>query len=185
MNTKPNNLASNDKLYFRIVITLSVVVFLAVVVLNRKWLPRPAEIPSFIFVLPKLNAIINGTCSILLLISLYFIRQKNIQAHKSVNILTFALSSLFLVSYVTFHYFANETIFPTDNPLRPVYLVILISHIILAALVLPLVLLSFYHGLLLNVERHKKLVRWTFPIWLYVTVTGVIVYLMISPYYAF
>lgn len=183
--TSKSNLATNDKTYFRIVMTLSVVVFLAVVVLNRKWLPRPDDIPSFVFFLPKLNALINGTCSVLLLISLYFIKQKNIAAHKTVNIITFALSSLFLVSYVLFHYFADETIFPQDNPMRPLYLVILISHIILAALVLPLVLLSFYHGLLLNVERHKKLVRWTFPIWLYVTVTGVVVYLMISPYYAF
>lgn len=185
MNTANNKLAQNDKLYFRIVMTLSVIVFLAVVVLNRKWLPRPEVIPSFVQYLPGLNATINGSCSILLLISLYFIRRKNIAAHKTTNIITFALSSLFLVSYVTYHYFGNETIFPTDNPLRPVYLTILITHIILAALVLPLVLLSFYHGLLLNVERHKKLVRWTYPIWLYVTVTGVVVYLMISPYYTF
>lgn len=185
MNTNNNSLAANDKLYFRIVMTLSVVVFLAVVILNRKWLPRPEVIPSFVFVLPTLNAIINGTCSVLLLVSLYFIKQKNIAAHKNTNIVTFALSSLFLVSYVTFHYFANETTFPINNPLRPVYLTILVSHIILAALVLPLVLLSFYHGLQMNVERHKKLVRWTFPIWLYVTVTGVVVYLMISPYYQF
>jgi putative membrane protein len=185
MNTTTNSLATNDKLYFRIVMTLSVVVFLAVIVLNRKWLPRPEEIPSFVFFLPKLNAMINATCSLLLLLSLYFIKQKNIAAHKTTNIITFALSSIFLVSYVMFHYFANETIFPLDNPTRPIYLTILISHIILAALVLPLVLLSFYHGLLLNVERHKKLVRWTFPIWLYVTVTGVVVYIMISPYYQF
>lgn len=184
MNTA-NKLAANDKLYFRIVITLSIVVFLAVLVLNRKWLPRPDVMPAFVVFLPGLNAIINGTCSALLLVSLYFIKQRNIAAHKTTNIITFALSSVFLVSYVTYHYFANETIFPTDNPLRPVYLTILISHIILAASVLPLVLLSFYHGLLMNVERHKKLVRWTYPIWLYVTVTGVIVYLMISPYYSF
>ena len=178
-------LASNDQLYFRIVMTLSVVVFLAVVVLNRKWLPRPDVMPSFVTVLPALNGLINATCSALLLLSLYFIKQKNIAAHKTTNIITFALSSVFLVSYVLYHYFADETIFPLDNPLRPVYLTILISHIILAALVLPLVLLSFYHGLQMNVERHKKLVRFTFPIWLYVTVTGVVVYLMISPYYPF
>lgn len=185
MSTAPNKLAANDKLYFKIVMTLSAVVFLTVVVLNRKWLPRPDVMPSFVEFLPGLNALINGTCCVLLLISLYFIRQKNIAAHKTTNIITFVLSSLFLVSYVTYHYFANETIFPVENPLRPVYLTILISHIILAALVLPLVLFSFYHGLLMNVERHKKLVRWTYPIWLYVTVTGVIVYLMISPYYQF
>lgn len=181
----PSKLAANDKLYFRIVMTLSITVFLAVVVLNRKWLPRPDVMPEFVTLLPGLNGIINATCSVLLLVSLYFIKQKNIAAHKTTNIITFVLSSIFLVSYVLYHYFADETVFPIDNPLRPVYLTILISHIILAALVLPLVLLSFYHGLLMNVERHKKLVRFTFPIWLYVTVTGVIVYLMISPYYPF
>lgn len=180
-----SKLAETDKLYFRIVMVLSITVFLAVVVLNRKWLPRPEVMPEFVTLLPGLNAIINGTCSVLLLVSLYFIKQKNIVAHKTTNIITFALSSIFLVSYVLYHYFADETIFPIDNPLRPVYLLILVSHIVLAALVLPLVLLSFYHGLLMNVERHKKLVRFTFPIWLYVTVTGVIVYLMISPYYPF
>jgi putative membrane protein len=185
MNTSTNQLANNDKLYFRIVMALSIVVFLAVVVLNRKWLPRPEIMPDFVQYLPKLNAIINGTCSVLLLISLYFIKQKNIAAHKTTNIVTFVLSSMFLVSYVMYHYFANETIFPLENGLRPVYLTILISHIILAALVLPLVLLSFYHGLLMNVQKHKKLVRWAFPIWLYVTVTGVVVYIMISPYYPF
>jgi putative membrane protein len=184
-NTTPKTLGTNDKLYFRIVLGVSVFVFLVVVILNRKWLPRPAEIPSFVYVLPKLNAIINGTCSVLLLVSLYFIRQKNITAHKNTNIITFFLSSLFLVSYILFHYFANETVFPLDNPIRPYYLVILVTHIILAALVLPLILLSFYQGLMMNVEKHRKLVRWAFPIWLYVTVTGVIVYLMISPYYQF
>lgn len=182
---KKQQLDSNDRLYFRIVMTLSVVVFLAVVVLNRKWLPRPDVMPSFVTVLPALNGFINATCSLLLLLSLYFIKQKNIAAHKTTNIITFGLSSVFLVSYVLYHYFADETIFPLDNPLRPVYLTILITHIILAVTVLPLVLLSFYYGLRMNVERHKKLVRFTYPIWLYVTVTGVVVYLMISPYYPF
>jgi putative membrane protein len=183
MSTTQNKLAANDKLYFRIVMGVSIFVFLVVVILNRKWIPRPDVPPSFIYMLPKLNAMINGTCSVLLLISLYFIRNRKITAHKNTNILTFILSSLFLVSYITYHYFANETSFPLDNPIRPVYLTILVSHIILAALVLPLILLSFYQGLLMNVEKHKKLVRWAYPIWLYVTVTGVVVYLMISPYY--
>jgi putative membrane protein len=183
MNTASNAANATDKLYFRIVMTLSVVVFLAVIVLNRKWLPRPEEIPGFVTFLPKLNAIINGTCSVLLILSLAAIKRKNIILHKQLNITTFVLSSMFLGSYVLFHFFADETRFPADNPLRPVYLTILISHIILAAVVLPLVLLSFYYGIQMRVEQHRKLVRWTFPIWLYVTVTGVIVYLMISPYY--
>jgi putative membrane protein len=178
--TSPNN---KDTFIFRLVLVISVIVFIAVIVLNKKILPRPEPVPAFAYMLPTLNAFINGTCTLLLLTSYYFIRRKKIAVHKTINIITFMLSSLFLVSYVTYHYLAEETIFPHDNPLRPFYLIILISHIILAALVLPLVLLSFYHGLQMNVARHKKLVRWTFPIWLYVTITGVIVYLMISPYY--
>lgn len=187
MNIEQNssNTVAQDKLYFRIVMTLSVVVALLVVILNRKLIPRPDLTPDFIYFLPKLNAIINGTCSVLLLMSLYFIRQKNIQAHKSTNIVTFILSSIFLVSYVLFHYFVDDTTFPSDNPLKPLYLSILIPHIILAALVLPLILLSFYHGLKMNVQKHKKLVRFAYPIWLFVTVSGVVVYLMIAPYYRF
>jgi len=175
----------NDKLVFRIVMALSIVVFVAVIVLNKKILPVPEVIPSFVYKLPKLNALINGTCSLLLLLSLYFIKQKNIEIHKKLNIITFCLSAVFLLSYITYHWMAKETTFPADNSLRPVYLIILISHIILAALVLPLILLSFHKGFQNQVEKHKKLVRFAFPIWLYVTVTGVVVYLMISPYYLY
>lgn len=176
---------NNDKLIFRLVMILSVVIFAAVVVLNRKILPVPEIIPDFVFKLPKLNAMINGTCSVLLLLSLYMIKQKNIAVHKKLNLITFCLSAVFLVSYVTYHWMMPETVFPEGNSLRPLYLVILVSHIVLAALVLPLILLSFHKGLQNQVEKHKKLVRWAFPIWLYVTITGVIVYLMISPYYPF
>jgi len=189
----------SDKFIFRLIIGISIFVFLVVVILNRKIIPVTIEIPSFVYFLPKLNAIINGTCSVLLLISLYFIKNKNITAHKRTNIITFMLSSLFLVSYIMFHYFAPETKFGDLNHdgilslqeltasgnLRYVYYVILITHIVLAAGVLPLILLSFFRGLKMQVQRHKKLVRWTFPIWLYVTVTGVVVYMMISPYYNF
>jgi putative membrane protein len=175
----------SDKLIFRIVMAISVIVLVAVIILNKKILPVPEVIPSFVYKLPKLNAMINGTCSLLLLLSLYFIRQKNIAVHKKINSITFVLSSVFLISYITYHWLAQETSFPKDNPLRPLYLIILISHIVLAAVVLPLILLSFHKGLQMQVEKHKKLVRWSYPIWLYVTITGVIVYLMISPYYIF
>lgn len=189
----------SDKLIFRSIIGVSVFVFLVVVILNRKIIPVTIATPDFVYFLPKLNAIINATCTVLLLISLYFIKQKNIIAHKRTNILTFVLSSVFLVSYIVYHYFAPEVKFGdldhngilstqeilTSGNLRYIYYVILVSHIILAALVLPLILLSFYRGLQMQVERHKKLVRWSFPVWLYVTFTGVVVYLMISPYYNF
>jgi len=182
----------SDKLVFRIVMGVSIFVFIAVIILNKKILPVPEVIPDFVFKLPKLNAMINGTCSLLLLLSLYMIKQKNIAVHKKLNIITFCLSAVFLVSYITYHWLAQETMFPAGNSLRPVYLVILISHIVLAGLVLPLILLSFYYGLKIQqadaaiyIQKHKKLTRWSFPIWLYVTITGVVVYLMISPYYPF
>jgi putative membrane protein len=173
------------KLVFKIISILSIVVFVAVVVLNRKILPRPEVMPSWVMYLPTLNAIINGTCSILLLLSLYFIKQKNIAVHKTLNLTAFVLSACFLISYILYHWMANETSFPEGNSMRTLYLTILVSHIILAALVLPLILLAFYYGLQMNVEKHKKIVRFAYPIWLYVTITGVVVYLMISPYYQF
>ncbi len=176
---------SQDKLVFRLVHGLSIIVFLAVVILNRKSTSRTRYYSCLYIFLPKLNAIINGTCSVLLLISLYQIKRRNIVAHKRLNILTFVLSSLFLVSYILFHYFVKETSYGGEGLIRIVYYVILVTHIILAAAVLPLILLSFYRGLQNDVFRHRRLVRWSYPIWLYVTVTGVIVYLMIAPYYKF
>lgn len=189
----------SDKFIFRFVAGISIVVLLVVILLNRKILPAPTVDPSWLYFFPKLNAILNGSCSVLLVISLYFIRHGQVTWHKRINILAFCLSALFLVSYILFHWLSPETKFgdlngdgrlsPEERGLigktRTIYLVILISHIILAAGVLPLILLSFYRGLQMQVEKHRKLVRWTFPIWFYVTVTGVVVYLMIAPYYSF
>ena len=162
---------------------ISLFVLGAVIILNKKVLPVPSEIPGWVYQLPALNAFLNASCSLLLIVSFVMIRRKNIEAHKKINITTFVLSSLFLVSYILYHWMATETRYPEGNPLRTLYLIILSSHIILAAIVLPLVLLSFHKGLTMQVEKHKKLVRFAFPIWLYVTITGVIVYFMISPFY--
>jgi len=178
---------------------VSIFVLVVVIILNRKLIPVTIPTPGFVFLFPKFNAIINGTCTILLLTSLYFIKQKNIKVHKRINILTFLLSSIFLILYIVYHYFAPEVMYGDTNhngilseeekmlagKLRYVYYVILVSHIILAAIVLPLILLSFQRGLQMQVEKHRKLVRYSFPIWLYVTITGVLVYLLISPYYPF
>jgi len=189
-----------DKFIFRFVAGITIVVVALVIVLNRHLIPGPATPPAFTPYLPLLNAILNGTCSILLLTSLYFIKQGNITVHKRLNILTFCLSSLFLASYVLFHYLMrNDTVYgdidgngllsdgerTAAGSLRTIYLTILVPHIILAAGVLPLILLSFYRGLQMQVQKHKKLVRWAFPIWLFVTISGVVVYLMIKPYYHF
>ena len=189
----------NDKTIFRLIAGVSIFVFLVVIVLNRHLIPGPDQPPSFVPILPKLNAILNATCSLLLLLSLYFIKRKNIALHKKINITAFILSSLFLVSYILFHYLSKETLYgDTDHSgtidanelsvvggMRTFYLILLTSHIILAAAVLPMVLISFHRGLQMQVEKHRKIVRWSFPIWLYVTITGVVVYLMISPYYNF
>ncbi len=186
-----------DKIIFRFIAGISIFVFAVVVLLLSKVLPTPKTLPSFTYTLPLINAVLNGTCSVLLLTSLYFIRNGNVTVHKRLNIVTFCLSSLFLVFYIVFHYLAPETKFgdmdhngilsPVEKAragsVRYVYYLILVTHIILAASVLPLILLSFYRGLQMQVEKHKRLVRWTFPIWFYVTVTGVIVYIMIAPYY--
>ena len=178
----------NDKLIFRFITILSAVVFLIILVLQARLItifPEGAAVPKWVFFLPRLNAMINGTCSVLLLISLYQIKQRNIRTHKFLNITTFILSSLFLISYIIFHATGIQTSYGGEGTVKYFYYFILITHIILAAVVLPLVLLSFYSGLRMNVKRHRKLVRWSYPIWLYVTVSGVIVYIMISPYYTF
>jgi len=173
----------SDKLAFRIIAGVTIVVPLAVLLLYL--LPKSGNVPGIITHCPLLNACLNGTCTVLLTLSFLAIRNKKVTIHKRLNITAFILSALFLVSYIAYHFFGKETLFPKDNPLRPLYLFILTSHITLSAVVLPMVLISFYWGLTNNVIKHRKLARWTLPIWLYVTITGVVVYLMISPYYQF
>ena len=178
----------NDKTVFRIIAGLSIFVFAVIVILQSKVLnlfPDKTLIPGWVFFLPKLNAILNGSCSVLLLASISQIKKGNVSAHKRLNLLAFILSSFFLVSYIIFHATGIRTSYGGEGAVKYIYYFILITHIILAAIVLPLVLLSFYYGLQMQVERHRKISKWTFPIWLYVTVTGVIVYLMIAPYYTF
>jgi len=168
-----------------------------VTILNQKWIPHPDVFPDFIYSLPLLNAFLNGSCSVLLICSLLAIKKRNFELHKKLNLTAFALSSLFLISYVTAHYFIPDTKYgdvdhngimsATESAavsgIKPVYVMILLSHIFLAIVVLPMVLLSFYYGLTDQREKHKKLTRFSYPIWLYVTITGVVVYLMVSPYY--
>ncbi|HEX8021999.1 DUF420 domain-containing protein [Mucilaginibacter sp.] len=190
----------SDKFIIRFVAVVTIVVIALVILLNRHLIPGPAVAPAFTPYLPMLNAVLNGTCTVLLLLSLYQIKQGNIMLHKRLNIITFCLSALFLASYVLFHYLMrNEIVYGDINgdgqlsaaerasagSLRTIYLTILTPHIILAAAVLPLILLSFHRGLQMQVEKHRKLVRWAFPIWLYVTASGVVVYLMIRPFYHF
>jgi putative membrane protein len=178
----------SDKGVFRLVWTISAIVLLVIIVLQAKIVnlfPNHEVLPVWVQFLPRLNAIINGTCAVLLIASFYFIMKKNVKVHKILNVTALVLSSLFLISYLIFHSAGVETKFGGVGFIRYVYYFILITHIILAAIVLPLVLMSFYRGMKMQVEKHRKLVRWTFPIWLYVTISGVLVYLMVSPYYSF
>lgn len=187
----------NDKTVFRITLAVTILICVVVVILNQKIIPVPETFPSFIYRLPMLNAFLNGTCSIVLMISLWAIKKRKIELHKKLNLSAFFISALFLISYVTAHYFIPDTIYGDINhdhildPIekasvagsRTIYLVILLSHILLAVVVLPLVLLSFYYALKDDRVKHKKITRLSYPIWLYVTLSGVIVYLFISPYY--
>jgi len=197
MDTQSVLSKQNDKTVFKIVLAVSALICVVVVVLNQKLIPVPDTFPAFIYKLPMLNAILNGSCSILLMLSLWAIKKRNIQLHKKLNLTAFLLSSLFLISYVTAHYFIPDTKFGDVNHnevleqtelalvsgIRPIYLVILLSHIFLAVIVLPMILLSFYYALKDDRVKHKKITRFSYPIWLYVTITGVVVYAMISPYY--
>lgn len=187
----------NDRFFLRLIWIVTAVVLLVVIAL--KLVPPPQGRPTFIYMLPHIIGGINATCSVLLIISLIFIKRKNIQAHKVTNVITFILSALFLVFYILFHLYEKDTRFgdidhngllstaelAAVGAYRYVYFFILITHIILAVVVLPLILISFLRGFSMQVERHRKIVRWAYPVWLYVAVTGVVVYLMISPYYNF
>jgi putative membrane protein len=133
--------------------------------------------------LPGFHALLNGTVSVLLVAGFVFIRRKQVWAHRACMMAAFVLSAVFLVSYVVYHAASESTPFGGEGIVRTVYYVVLISHILLATIILPLVLFTIYRAISGRLEQHRKLARWTFPLWLYVSVTGVIVYLMIAPYY--
>lgn len=133
--------------------------------------------------LPHLNAVLNTGTFLCLLAGGFAIRNKNIALHRAFMLSAFVLSSIFLISYVIYHNNAESTTFPKDNPWRILYLILLLTHILFSMVVVPLVLLSIYFAWTKQIERHKKIVKWAYPVWLYVASTGVIVYLMISPYY--
>ena len=139
--------------------------------------------PNFISQLPHLNALLNTTSAILLVIGYRFIRQGRINAHRNCQVSAFITSILFLTSYLTYHYYHGDTKFLGQGAVRPFYFAILISHIILAIVIVPLVLVTLYRAARGDFLRHRKIARWTLPIWLYVSVTGVIVYLMLYHIY--
>lgn len=124
----------------------------------------------------------NGTAAVLLIIAFILIKQRRIQAHKRVMITSFVVSGLFLISYLIYHAQVGSVHYPHTGPLRTVYLTILTTHTILAATVPVLAIITLRRGLKGNFIRHKAIARWTLPIWLYVSITGVVVYLMLYQY---
>ena len=140
--------------------------------------PAAATSTQYAF-LPALNAILNGLSATALLVGYTFIRARRIRAHRAAMITAFVFSTLFLVSYIAHHALHGDVRYPVDAPLRMAYLPLLASHIILAIVALPLVLVTFFFSLSGRIRQHRKVARWTFPLWLYVSVTGVITYLML------
>lgn len=143
------------------------------------------DLGDWVYNLPHVIAILNSLTALSLIMALVAIKKKNVALHKTMNTTALVLGAIFLLCYVTYHASANSTDFGGSETMRYVYLFFLISHILLSISVVPLVLMAFYHAWNNDFIKHKKLVKYTFPIWLYVSVSGVIVYLFISPYYQF
>lgn len=160
---------------------VSTIVFLAVVILNRVQVPTSGNWDVHVFA--KVNAVINSVVSVLLLVGLFSAKGGNWNVHRKVMMTAMVLSMLFLVSYILHHLFAAETKFGGEGAIRVVYYVILATHIILAATSLPFILLTAYRSLSAQWPEHKKLARKVWPVWFYVSVSGVVVYFLISPYY--
>lgn len=141
------------------------------------------DIGSWTKLLPHVIGAINTLTSIILIYGLYLIKQKQIEQHKKVMSLAFTLGGVFLVCYVLYHLTNSSTSFGGEGAIKYVYYFILISHIALSLVVLPLVLRAYYFAWIKQFDLHRKMTKYAFPIWLYVSITGVIAYLMISPYY--
>lgn len=177
----PQFLSTPEPRAKRLIWVLSAVVFLAVVVLNSVQVPAPAGVDVHFFAL--LNAILNSTVSLLLVLGLLTAKAGRWEFHRRVMMAAMVLSALFLVSYILHHLFAGDTPFGGEGWIRPMYYFILLTHILLAATSLPFILLTAYKALSGRYPEHRKLARRVWPVWFYVSVTGVVVYLMISPYY--
>ena len=185
----------NDKKASGLIITFSVIVFSAVVLLSK--VKVDVELGFDVHFFALINAMVNSWVAVLLILALLAVKKKKYETHKKLMLIAMSLSILFLVSYICHHLFAGDTKYGDINhdgivsavekagagTLRIVYFIILATHIPLAGLVLPFILFTAYRALIGEYPEHKKLARITWPVWFYVAVTGVIVYVLISPYY--
>ncbi len=171
----------NDRLAKAVIFILSIIVFGAIVMLSRVELDVNLGFDVHIFA--KINAIINSCVAILLFTALMAVLRKKYLLHKRLMLVALILSTLFLLSYICHHLFAGDTKYGGEGGIRYVYYFILITHIILAGIILPFILFTTYRAMTGEWQRHRKSGWITWPIWFYVAITGVLVYLMISPYY--
>ena len=178
MQTSPS---LNNKKYDGLIKVLAIAVPLLVAILFG--IPTKLNLGSWTKSLPHINALLNSLTALCLVIGYLFIKNKNIKLHRLTMLFAFVMGSVFLVFYVLYHISNKATSFGEVGTIKVVYYILLISHVILAAVVVPFVLYAVYFALSGQIDRHKKIVKWTLPIWLYVSITGVIVYFMISPYY--
>jgi putative membrane protein len=190
-------LQKNDKKAKLLITVFSVIVFAAITILGKYNLAGKVTLPFDVHIFAVINALTNSLVAVLLIAGLLAVKNKNYLLHKKIMLFAMGLSVLFLLSYICHHLFAGEAIYgETDGVkglsdaeraavggMRIVYLAILITHIPLAALALPFILFAAYRALTGDYEKHKRMVRIIFPVWLYVAVTGVVIYFMISPYY--
>jgi putative membrane protein len=167
-----------EKRLNRIAIVVSIVVFCIVAFVRDKF-----DINLDLSYLPAFHAGMNTLAAVALLAALYFIKQKNMIAHRKCIYTAMAFSALFLISYVLYHSTTPETRFGGQGTVRTVYFLLLITHIVLAGGILPFIFFTFIRAFTGQYERHKKMARWVFPLWLYVTISGPICYLMLKPYY--
>lgn len=174
----------SEKKYNKWIVVLSIVIPLAVAALFGVNLQKMGYDVKPLTFLPPIYATINGFTAVLLVIAVIAIKRKNIKLHKALMTTAIGCSVLFLILYMAYHMTSDSTPYGGEGAKRTVYFVVLISHIILSIIIIPFVLITYVRAITNNYERHKKIARITFPIWLYVAVSGVIVYLMISPYYA-
>jgi len=171
----------SDRKAKRVIWAFSIVLFLAIVVLNRIKIEAPEGWDAHVFA--RVNAIINSGVSLLLIAGLVVARAGRWATHRVVMLSAMGLSVLFLVSYVLHHLFAGDTPFGGTGALKALYYIILATHVLLAAGSLPYILFTAYRALSGRYPEHRKLARRTWPVWLYVSLSGVVVYFMISPYY--
>jgi putative membrane protein len=161
-----------------IVLAVSVAVLLALVGVIYGH-GRASEVPAWVSWLPALNALLNGTSAVFLILAYLAIRRRDVVTHSRRILTSLGASALFLVSYIVYHSVHGDTPFGGHGLMRPVYFFILITHVTLSAVALPLVFLSLFFSLSGRFRRHKKIARYTFPVWLYVSVTGVLVFALL------